>query len=166
MKTFWRRISAELCYVSTVPALITAVVCLILGLVVAVSSKSYGVFLPRTVFSVVFMGIFWSVFYMIIGFALGCFLFSGYPCANGRGEQTALLFLCTLVLSYAWTVVVCKAGNFFLGLLICFSIVACLMTLFFVLRKCCFLSAIMALFGNVWIFYVIYYTFSLIFFHL
>ncbi len=166
MKTFWRRISAELCCVPAVPALITAIVCLIFGIVVAVSSKGYCVFMPRSVFSVVFMGIFWGMFYVIIGFALGCFLFAGGCYANVHGEQTALLFLCTLVLSYAWTVVVCKAGNFFLGLLICFSIVACLVTLFLVLRKRCFLPGIMVLLGNVWIFYVIYYTFSLMFFHL
>lgn len=166
MKTFWRRISAELCYIPAVHALITAIACLILGIIVAVSSKGYGVFLPRTIFSVVFMGVFWGMFYTVIGFAFGCFLFSGACYTNLHEEQTALLFLCTLMLSYTWTVVVYKAGNFFLGLLICFSIVACLTTLFLVLRKRWFLSGIMALFGNVWIFYVIYYTFTLMFFHL
>jgi tryptophan-rich sensory protein len=166
MKTFFRRISAELCYVPAVPAWITAIVCLVFGLVVAVSGKGYGVFLPRTVFSVVFMGIFWGIFYVVIGFAFGCFLFSGYRYANSYKEQTAILFLCTLILSYAWTVVVCKAGNFFLGLLIGFSLIACLLTLFLVLRNTCLLSAILALSGNIWIFYVIYYTFSLMFFHL
>ena len=166
MKMFFRRLSAELCYVQAVPALITAIVCLVLGIMVAVSGKGYGVFLPRTVFSVVFMGILWGIFYVVIGFAFGCFLFSGDCCANSHREQTAILFLCTLILSYAWTVVVCKAGNFFLGLLIGFSLVACLVTLFLALRKAWFLSGILVLGGNIWIFYVIYYTFSLMFFHL
>ena len=166
MKMFFRRISAELCYLPAVPALITAIVCLVLGIVVAVSGNGYGVFLPRTVFSVVFMGIFWGIFYTVIGFAFGCFLFSGDCRANRYRDQTAILFLCTLIISYTWTAVVYKAGNFFLGLLIAFSLVACLLTLFLVLRNTCLLSAILALSGNIWIFYVIYYTFSLMFFHL
>ena len=166
MKTFWRRISAEFCYVPAVPALITAAVCLIVGIMVSVSSKGFSAFLPRPIFSVVFMGIFWGIFYVLVGFALGCFLFSGDCYTNIRREQTTLLFLCTLVLAYSWTVVVCKAGNFFLGLLICFSLIACLVTLFLALRKRCFLSGIMILSGSIWIFYVIYYTFSLMFFHL
>ena len=166
MKMFRRKISAELRCIPTVPALISAAICLILGILVAVSSKGYGVFLPRTLFSVIFMGMFWGFFYAIIGFSLGCFLFTEGSYMNMRGEQTVLLFLCALVLSYSWTAVVCRAGNFLLGLLICFSLLACLLTLFFVLRRHYFLSGVLLLGGCVWIFYVIYYTFSLMFFHL
>ena len=166
MKTFWRRISVELCCAPMTPALITAAVSLILGSLVAVSGKGYGAFLPRTLFSVIYMGIFWGIFYAGIGFALGCFLFSENYHDHIHGEQTALLFLCTLVLSYAWTAVVCKAGNCFLGLLICFSIVTCLITLFSALRARCLLPGIIVLSGCLWMIYVIYYTFSLMFFHL
>ncbi|MBR6745299.1 MAG: tryptophan-rich sensory protein [Clostridia bacterium] len=166
MKGLRRRISAELCRVPTVPALISAAVCLVLGMLVAVSGKGYGVFLPRSTVSVILMGIFWGIFYAVIGFALGCFLFAGDGCASVRGEQTALLFLCTLVLSYTWTAVVFKAGNYLMGLMVCLAVLACLLTLFFTLRKRYFVSGALILIGCAWIFYVIYYTFSLMFFHL
>ncbi len=153
------RICAELACVNITAVWITAAICAALG-VVSFSwsgmSRVPYVYAPRAFW----VGLFFLLFWALIGASLALVLFSGkgayrqYPC---------LLFVCALLLSYAWQPVVYRGASFFLGALLCAVCAVCLFFLSSVIRKRFFLSAAGAFLGALWLLYVLYYTIALAF---
>ncbi len=165
IKEIKRRISAELSCINLIGVLITAGICVILGAIFAlcgVERQRYLCFyLPKCALPSFFMVLFWGIAFAIFGAALGVLLFSRRREFCGKKEYALLLFVCALMLSYAWIAIVYKAASLFLGILTVLVILCCLWALLSVLHRIFLLATLgIALYG-VWMIYLLYYSFAL-----
>ena len=164
-RTFRRRLEAEASQLSYIPSLIAAGICITLAIVVSVTGKSgyYKLLydLPRGTPPLLFRAFLEGVFYAVLGFSLGAFLFSKRICGCLFYWQTAFLFVCAIFFSYARTIAVYQAGTPFFGLLYAVLTVLCLCLLFFTLKENCFLFACFVFFCFLLSFYVLYHTLTI-----
>lgn len=164
-KTFGRRMEAELSRIPYGPSFITAGICLLLAILVAVTGKTgyYQLFylFPKGTPPLFLRTFFEGLFYAVFGFSFGVFLFSKRICAVDCHRQTALLFVCSIFVSYARTVAVYQAGALFFGLLLSVLLCVCLSVLFFAVKERCFLSACGIFLCFFWGLYTFYDTLTL-----
>ncbi len=164
-KTFTRKMEAECSRIPYIPSLITAGICIALAILVSVTGKGgyYQLFydFPKGTPPLIFRAFLEGIFYAVLGFSLGTFLFSKRYCGDCFYWQTALLFVCAIFFSYARTVAVYQAGSLFFGLLCSFLVSICLFVLFFTLKERCFVSACGIFLCFFWAIYVIYHTLAI-----
>ncbi|MBQ3490642.1 MAG: hypothetical protein IJA86_08640 [Clostridia bacterium] len=163
--TFKRRVEAEFSAIPCIPPLITAGICLVLAVLVCVTGKNsyYQLFydFPKGTPPLLLRAFLEGLFYAILGFSLGVFLFSKRLCKEDCYRQTALLFVCAVFVSYAHTIAVYRAGALFFGFLLSLLLFICLLTLFFTLKDRCFLSAVGIFLCFFRSFYIIYQTLAI-----
>ncbi len=102
-----------------------------------------------------------------VGFALLLDAPEGKHCTPRlHPQKTAglLLYFSILVLSYIWVPLVCKAGSYFLGVLLCAVILIALFALHLLIHKLSLLSSIAACFYAVWMVYTLYTSLKFLFF--
>ena len=164
-KTFGRKIEAELSRIPYVPSFVTAGICLLLAILVAVTGKSgyYQLFydFPKGTPPFLLRAFFEGLFYTVFGLSFGMFLFSKRICMIDCRQQTVLLFICTVFVSYARTVAIYQAGALFFALLLSVLLCVCFSVLFFVVKEAYFLSACGIFLCFFWGIYTVYYTFVL-----
>ena len=163
--TIWKRkLCVAFACLNMKTVLISAGIALLLGIVTAASGGGRYPFiycLPKGSLSAFFIIIFWGLAYAMLGAALGIFLCSRRCTDVRRRQQTLLLFVIALTLSYAWIPLVYKAGCLFFGLLIALLLLGTLVLLVCSLFREAFLAAVLAVLCGIWAIYVSYYTFSL-----
>ena len=127
-----------------------------------------GFLLPRTALPSFLHILFQLMAYAVLGAAFAALLNS--PSCNPsnrlrfRKKCGLLLFVCTLVLCYVWIPLVCKAGSYFLGTLLCCVIFIALITLFFLSSRISVIcSGLLVLFA-IWMLYILYITLSFLLF--
>ena len=164
-RTFRRRLEAEASRISYIPSLIAAGICIALAIIVSVTGKSgyYKLLyaLPRGTPSFLFRVFLEGVFYAVLGFSLGAFLFCKQICGRLFYWQTAFLFVCAIFFSYARTIAVYQAGALFFGLLYAVLTLLCLCLLFFTLKENCFLFACCVFACFLLSFFFVYHTLTI-----
>ncbi len=159
------RLRTELSCLRPILIGICAGVCVLLGAIFAVGlvGKPSGVLIPRAVLPS-FLGVLLQfIAYALFGAAFGVLLttpFCGDQSRLLRSQRrwALVLFACLIVLCYAWIPVVCKAGSFLLGALLCGVIlVGIAVLLLFTYRISLICTACLLVFAF-WVVYLLYFT--------
>ena len=125
--------------------------------------------LPRTALPSFLHILFQLMAYAVIGAAFAALLNAPLCQQSTRFRLQKkcglLLFICTLVLCYVWIPLVCKAGSYFLGTLLCGIIFIALATLFFISYRISIISAGLLVLFSMWMLYILYITLSFLLFY-
>jgi tryptophan-rich sensory protein len=127
-----------------------------------------GILLPRTALPSFLHILFQLMAYAVIGAAFAALL-NAPPCQRSERFRWLkkcglLLFICTLVLCYIWIPLICKAGSYFLGTLLCGIIFIALIALFFISYRISIISAGLLVLFSLWMLYILYITLSFLLF--
>ncbi len=164
------RIRTESAFLSPVILGIAAGVAVLLGAIFTTSlvGRPFGVLLPRTALPSFLHILFQLLSYAVFGAAFASLL-SAPLCQKTRSlrlqkKGALVLFVCILILCYVWIPVVCKAGSYFLGVLLCGVILLSLFVLFFLTYRVSIISAGLLVVFAIWMLYILYITLSFLFF--
>lgn len=162
----WKRcFCEEFSRLPTVSLWVTAGLCLFFGILIACSgfSRYHTVFFffPRGALPRFLMAVFWCLGYLLLGIALGAFLFFGKCRRDPMQGQVLLLFACTLLCAYAWIPVVYGAGALFLGILLSVFCLFCSWLLLRMMGRFYRVSSFCMAIFLLWMGYVFYYTLAL-----
>ncbi|MBQ9747924.1 MAG: tryptophan-rich sensory protein [Clostridia bacterium] len=160
-----RRVQTELACIRPVTLGVSAGVCVLLGAIFAVSlvGKPSCVLLPNAALPS-FLGVLLQfIAYALFGAAFGILLGMPFYGENTRAlhmqkRWALVLFSCLLVLCYAWTPVVCKAGSFLLGALLCGVILLGVAVLLLFVHRISLLCAAALVLFALWVVYLLYFT--------
>ena len=146
------------------PIAVTAGICLIFGILTALSGGYYPIHycLPRGVLPMAPIILFWFAEYILIGGAGACFFCSPVCRKAAHFQERICLFLGILMLSYAWIPLVLRAGSLFSGFLLCPVLLLLLLFLAFSLRKALPVAAFCLALCAGWAFYMLIYTLLLL----
>ncbi len=165
-----RRIRTESAFLNPVLLGICAGSAVLLGALFATNlvSRPIGILLPRTPIPSFLFILFQLTAYALFGAAFAALL-SAPMCQEPRYFQwqkkgALLLFLCTLVLSYVWVPLVCRAGSYFLGVLLCGVILTALFVLIMMTYRFSLIASVLLVFFCVWTLYILYLTLSFLLF--
>ena len=166
-----RRVRTEAAYLNPIVIGICAGVAVLLGAIFAIGAVGHPVYVyvPRAALPSFLNVLFQLVAYATIGVVFGVlFCMPLYAECSERlriqKKWGLLLSCCILVLSYLWIPVVCKAGSFFLGVLLCAVILVGVFALLFLTRSISVISSGFLLIFAVWILYMLYLTLLMVFF--
>ncbi len=83
-----------------------------------------------------------------------------------RPQRTSglLLFVCTMVLTYIWIPLVCRAGSYFLGVLLCGVILLALFPIVLLIKRFSLLASGCVFLFALWTLYILYLTLLFLFF--
>ena len=127
-----------------------------------------GFLLPRTALPSFLHVLFQLMAYAVFGAAFTALL-NAPVCRQAnrlrlQKKYGLLLSVCTLVLCYVWIPLVCKAGSYFLGALLCGVIFIALTVLFFLSFRVSVISAGLLVLFSLWMLYILYITLSFLLF--
>ena len=127
-----------------------------------------GFLLPRTALPSFLHILFQLAAYALFGAAFAILWKAPLPQKTYRlrlQKKCALvLFVCVLVLCYVWIPVVCKAGSYFLGVLLCGVILLSLFVLACLSYRISLLTSVLLVVFSVWALYILYITLSFLLF--
>lgn len=164
------RICRESAFLSPVVLGICVSIAVLLGALFTTSLVGCvaGFYLPRTALPSFLHILFQLIAYAIFGAAFAALL-NAPLCQKTKRLRlqkncALLLFVCTLVLCYVWIPVVCKAGSYFLGALLCGVILIALAALFLITHRISVISAGLLVLFALWMLYILYITLSFLLF--
>ncbi len=166
-----RRILIESAYLHPVTIGISAGIVVLFGALFTTSLLHHpiGVYLPHALLPSFWYILFQLSAYAVFGAAFAVLL-DAPPCACTPKRLSLqktcglLLAVSVLILSYVWIPLVCRAGSYFLGTLLCLVILLALFTLFLLICRISFISAGLFVLFAFWMIYILYLTLALLFF--
>ena len=166
-----RRFRTETAFLNPVVIGIGAGAAVLLGTIFAVGivGQPAFVYIPRVALPSFLNVLFQLLSYAALGAAFGILICMPLyaECSESLRLQKLwglLLCACTLILFYLWTPVVCKAGSFFLGVLLCAMILLSLFVLCFLVRKISVIAVGILFLSAFWTLYMLYLTLMMLFF--
>lgn len=165
-----RRIRTESAYMNPILLGICAGVAVLLGAIFTTNliGRPAGFLLPRTALPSFLHILFQLAAYALFGAAFAILWKAPLPQKTYRlrlQKKCALvLFVCVLVLCYVWIPVVCKAGSYFLGVLLCGVILLSLFVLACLSYRISLLTSVLLVVFSVWVLYILYITLSFLLF--
>lgn len=131
-------------------------------------SRPIGIFLPSTALPSFLHILLQLLAYAVFGAAFAALLCTPLSQKTRslrlRKKCALLLFVCVLILCYVWIPVVCRAGSYFLGALLCGVILLALFVLFLITQRISVISAGLLVFFALWMLYILYITLAFLFF--
>ncbi|MBQ7821551.1 MAG: tryptophan-rich sensory protein [Clostridia bacterium] len=165
--TLKNRVRSELGAIDLRVVIVSAVICLILGILSAFAAGGfdmYGqIYLPASAPPAFIFPIIWSVLYLLIGAATGIVIASHDKCFDVQKKRGLLYFAVMFALNLIWAPVFFGCGLFFVGFVI---ICAMIVLTFFVLlcySNISFVSAAIIFIYWLWLLFAAYLNLAILF---